>query len=811
MPHFPSSRLVLALLAVVACATGGEPADSGHPYLLWTKAELAALRAQVANDPAARKRFEALAASDARTGKNNNNAMVNLMRYAVLGDAKAGAAEKGALLKFIGTKIPDNRQGDPNIRNAAWREDRTHDAMRYDVLYDELTAEQRSAIEATAKGIIDWCIANPGPWSLNGPGDPGTKAANPSAKSRARTGWLPNMQWPTMIGAHVWAVAMRDRDAIERIANCDGGWKWYLDHYIVDKRFYMEEFAKYYSNIGGMIWWCQGCERLGLDQLGWGYTGAGGATMRGFLGNLPDAALPEVRTAEGWSIPVTWMGDAGRPVVAASGPLTPSWRWGGGMMNGMAAKALTQLWWEAAHRKFPDDGFGWFLSRMIPPEDTAYLPTPWFPQPPIPATVKPRAAPSYVAWERGFAMLRAEESAAYWDSPKPAATFQFGMYYVHYVSDCFSILDYVANNRQLYAKIGAVGGGYAGGDPWRDHCRGQGSAVVIDDLRAAFVDSGENGCKNQRIRSDFNGIRFTAARASGIYPQVDLERALLLTDDYLVDATWIASGTPRLCDWHVIAHAVPLSLDGWQPAEALPGDAQRDQLHQAVIAARTKADEARIASAGSVTAANIKPMPERNRTGYLSELRSRGETSDNWSMDFLCPPLSATAAKAGVRVHQLGAPGTSLSIGLPPGVAAGSAVTKLIATRQAANTCFAAVHEPFPDGPKSARIAKIAAFSQPATGSIVALAITGQPGSGIDDRVVIHGFDSAERPVTLVDGPLTLTTTGHGWVRLAADRITVWGAVQALELRGAAAAIKLVVGGVEVPATRTGDVLRWKR
>ena len=61
--------------------------------------------------------------------------------------------------------------------------------------------------------------------------------------------------------------------------------------------------------------------------------------------------------------------------------------------------------------------------------------------------VSPPPASSYVARERGFALLRAEESPAYWESPAPAVAFQLATYYVHYAHDAFSLLGFHAFNR----------------------------------------------------------------------------------------------------------------------------------------------------------------------------------------------------------------------------------------------------------------------------------------------------------------------------------------------------------------------------
>ena len=57
------------------------------------------------------------------------------------------------------------------------------------------------------------------------------------------------------------AVALQDEELIDKLWNGYGGWFWFFDQYLADG-FYMEEFAKYYSNIGTMMLICEGLERL---------------------------------------------------------------------------------------------------------------------------------------------------------------------------------------------------------------------------------------------------------------------------------------------------------------------------------------------------------------------------------------------------------------------------------------------------------------------------------------------------------------------------------------------------------------------
>jgi hypothetical protein len=112
----------------------------------------------------------------------------------VLGDATAGKAEKRALLDFIGKLPPGGRPGNPASGNATYRDDRTRDALRYDILYGLLSEQERKAVLDTIRGYVDWFERTPG--------------CHGSRGEAPRTGGLPNMRWPTFAGIHLLAAAL---------------------------------------------------------------------------------------------------------------------------------------------------------------------------------------------------------------------------------------------------------------------------------------------------------------------------------------------------------------------------------------------------------------------------------------------------------------------------------------------------------------------------------------------------------------------------------------------------------------------------
>ncbi|MFW5751574.1 MAG: hypothetical protein ACOCZK_08020 [Planctomycetota bacterium] len=759
-------RSVLLLLCCAAVSA------VEHPFILWTPEEAVAIRERIATDPDAQAQLEHMRSSSMSKA---NKTVWNLFRYVVLEEEMAGKIERAALLDFIGRK-PEPMTWDVDLDTLEWnegmpssgdshmRDEQTLNTLRYDCLYHMLDAEQRAGVEASLRSYIDFHLA-------------GHKPHHPAFKYN-RTSWLPNMHWPRTIGTHLMAVALGDEELIAAMFASQGGWKWFFDEYIADERFYMEEFGKYYSNIGTMLMYCEALEKLDLGRYGYGYTGERGATMRKYLGMLPAIGLPRLEAPEGGMprYPVVTMGDAGdlHCIVKGRGFRnrkgkpdrdTPFWK--GSRMNGPLPKLRIPGWYEIGHKRWPEDGYDYFLAQMRDPGQDRYLPSLYWNLEPIdPATVEPPPAPSVVSDQRGFALLRAEQGPAYWEGPAPAVSQQFATYYVHYVHDCFSILQFVANNRLLYNKMGRPEGrkGYAGGDDWKDHVRGH-CGVVVDGLKAEPVDDGNSGSPSQRIRQDLRGpARFSAVQAAGVYPDVDQERALVLTDAYLLDVFSLVSERERTYDWQVLAYASTVDRGGdrWTAIADWQGrEARRAHLQQSRVFA---------------------PGSEPWQVSLLQE--DRGEPRG-----------------VGVRVHMLGAPGTMVLDSLPPGV--NDPATSLLVSRQAQRTVFTALHEPFAGGPEAVRISEFSRIVE--DDRVLAVRIRGE---GIDDRVIVAYGPDIEEARQVAAGDEVYTVTGFALVRIAPETIRVQGDVQALALP-VTGEPRLLINGDGQAATIADGVLRF--
>jgi hypothetical protein len=721
--------------------------------------------------------------------------------------------------------------------------------LRYDALYDRLSESERRGLEDTFRDFIK-------------------HHCEEETLQFTRTSWLPNMQWPRPITAHLMAVALRDEKLIRQCFNSGGGWKYYFDDYLADGQFYGEEFGKQYSMIGEMFLWCRGVERLGLNELGYAYTGKGGATMRRHVESVVNIGWPRTEIPGGLPhYPQVTMGDARGASLAGAPPYVfqksivdgflPSGtggnrRWTAANMNGRdhknakVDKMLAPHWFELAHAKWPAGKFDYFLAQMRKPGEAVYTPSLFWGVAPVDAAkVTPPPAPSYLARERGFALLRAEESPAYWESPAPAVALQLATYYVHYAHDAFSLLGLHAFNRPIYVNR-QISNGYGGGCPWTDSGRGH-CGVMVDNLHYELNDADPkrdhphwpNPIGEVPTRSGFDGlVKFISARAKPVggtvsldnrqplagstlslelrreekevWPGVDLERALFLTREYLFDVMRLASDRPRQYDWQVHALGQLVATDRWQPGEL--GLAQLYSMTNRAIA-RLLAD----------------PV-EAERYG-LRGVRRLDADGASWvatiRQDCALPDVTASVLgrawyerQIGVRVHMLGEPGTVVFAGRTPesrrapgrepnkgdksDLANEVGGTTLLVRRTAPATVFAAVHEPFERN--SPRLDSVKQLAR--TKDAVAVAVRGQAGSGIDDRLLYGFWDSHTTPVTIEAGGESFTFADRVFIRLGPERVEVSGDLRAMKLK-VAGSPKLFLNGRPVPARPSNGTLSF--
>ncbi|MGB2802767.1 MAG: hypothetical protein WBD52_10720, partial [Phycisphaerae bacterium] len=293
--HRRTTPLLIALTLTAASAGlagAGELKAARHPFMLWDAKGIAALRKRVRTEPWAKAALEGL-------GKDRDSRarpVEELIRFVATGDEKLAAEQKARLMRVLKSPVP--RGG------AQWLT-----VLRYDLLYDSLSADERAAFEEMARTYIRNAVFE------NAVFDPeifndSAHYSRYDARKYTRTNWLPNIIFPRKVSANLLAAALRDEELIRRTWGHYGSWKWYFDEYLCDSGFYSEELSKMGATPGAMLIYCIAVERLGLGELGFGYKGRQGATMRGHIESVIHLGYPRVDVCSGRpQYPMVTMGD----------------------------------------------------------------------------------------------------------------------------------------------------------------------------------------------------------------------------------------------------------------------------------------------------------------------------------------------------------------------------------------------------------------------------------------------------------------------------------------------------------------------
>jgi len=620
------------------------------------------------------------------------------------------------------------------------------------------------------------------------------------------------------------------------------------------------------SLIGEFLLYARGLDRIGLSSLGFDFVGRNGGSLERYVRSNLSLGLPRVDLPGGTpAYQRIVMGDTKGGQLFRHFIVAPYFRDGSGgwsewyaaNMNGRdhrgakVEKLQLPQWFEILHARYPDKGYDYFLAQMRRPGEKVYVPTLFWGLSPIEAEkVRPPAAPSYVADQRGFAFLRFDETPAYWESPAPAVALQLAQFYVHYTNDCFSILNYQQFNRPIYDNR-AISAGYNGG-PWdmsvRGHC-----GVVVDEEMAQPI--GQVATR----RNFAPTVKFVSARGLAVVPltgrgearssdqprevvptvysDTDLSRSLFLTGEYLFDVYHLRDlgGKPR--DYHWLVHA-PGSLveepdRKWEPSDVLQNTLFATR-YQGPLNATPQQRRYRLATEGSagppwVTISNARRLAPTD--GALSLCLLQTYRGQNMAASRLGPEWYER--KVGVRMSMLPAPATTAwafdtperyTPGAPrnednkgqQAIGAEWGGVSLAIHRKAAGTVFAALHEPFEHGKVPATVFR--RVEQTEAG--LAAAATGE---GFDDRLLLQ-FDTRDeqavrriphleddpaiQPLALGDDNESFIFKGHGHIRVTRDAVVVTGPVAAIKLR-VTGSPRLLVNGKQVAAESASGVLRW--
>ncbi len=792
------SALVLVVCICPARASAATRARVDHPYLLWTREDLRVLRQRIETQPWAARAYEQMVASDQRDGED----LRLLFRYAVRGDREAGEIQKKRLLSLL--KAPD-----PLGAALQWR------ILAYDLLYDELAPEERAAVEKRLRRYIQYAIKPGGTYDTSVYNNERDYARYDGEDGHyTRTNWLPNIIFPWKLSANLAAAALGDEELIRRTWAVHGSIQWYFDEYLGDLGFYEEEFSKMGSTPGALLLYCTAVRNLGLEQLGFGYQGKGGASMRGHIESVLHFTFPAVDTGTArWRFERMSAGDV-RPwlpfahaTVAGYFPNGTGgdklWQahgaWGGTQRGNHAQwdgysnftpKMQTRMWFEWGHSLWPDAGFDWFLAQMRPPGAEQYVPTLYFGLDPIdPNQVVPPPIQSRVYPDRGFAMLRAEEGPDHWMSPAPAVCLRLTAPYAHSVNDPLVLAGFYAFNRPIYQNPKSDPGyAFKFSRSIRSHC-----GVMVDG-HIKKDDWGQTGSLEPqftddcRTRSDFSqDVKFVAARTQQRYPGVDETRALMLTREYLFDVSTARDGRQHSYVWlvHTFGSATPDQPDQWRPSNDL------EELVRELSDVRT------LATGGREWSVTVRQTPPEN----APENTPLGREWWGRRIGVRIRMLGQQTAKAHVGASPK-PPGDRNRVGAMPIVDGVTVAASVVAP----SATFAALHEPFEGRPQIDSFERLAQ-----TDDALAVRIIGRAGSGINDRLMVRVGDQADQPLTLSEDGERFTFAGHAFVRFDGETVTVRGDLRQLTLRVGHARPKLIVNGRPAEADVSNGLLTWEK
>ena len=325
---------------------------------------------------------------------------------------------------------------------------------------------------------------------------------------------------------------------------------------------------------------------------------------------------------------------------------------------------------EQAYYVSGDSRYAYFLSHCVE-RSPSFL----YGSPILPASVKAPVAPSSVFPEAGIAMLRADESPAYWTNGSLAVLQVMGRGYGHDHRDKMSIILH-ANGRLFYPDFNCVQYEPPGIN-WTGHSIAH-NTLIVDRTSTANAE--------HTIRHDFKSeIKFLATTAN-CYPGVDQTRVLALTREYLLDLFWADSEIPHTYDWAL--HAIGrLSLET-PTLYSESADLKKDYWW---------IENEKSRRTGLLWRADFL------QTNGLA-IRGMGRHTDDWF-----------AHGTGIRVTMIDEPETAVygadgPTGGPPADTVSNPegnLPLLLARRIARQTVFAAVHEPHKQqGPEISEVLK---------------------------------------------------------------------------------------------------------
>jgi hypothetical protein len=269
------------------------------------------------------------------------------------------------------------------------------------------------------------------------------------------------------------------------------------------------------------------------------------------------------------------------------------------------------------------------------------------------------------------------------------------------------------------------------------------------------VDNGNHGCAHQEIREGFHSnVKFTAVRSApymtqgkdgdvekALYPGVDMERALVLTDEYLLDVFHCVSDRDRVYDWNAHPLGAPQDVGRWKASDDLMGG---KLWEGGKMGGKTEA--------GAFDLPNVMKLEPGKKAWSFQTKKENG---------------------VGVVLRMLPEQGTTLYHDT------NGKETTILVRRTCPETTFVALHEPYRDDPS--HVSAFGCVAQDEKGVIVG--IEGKKGAAVNDFVMVKYRTCPDETITLKGEMGTFTFANWAHVRLSEEAATVSGDLQAIDVK----------------------------
>ncbi len=533
------------------------PARVKHPNLLLNREEIDQVREKIQKHDWAKRlldRVKELAADPSRVGRTPREAA---LMYVLTGDKSCGDAVHRALVDGARNELAQlekvNLQLNPDY--GAWGPWATW-AWAYDLTYELYTEPERERIEKFFRSMASTIIAG--------------------LKLRSTT---PNLVFEKHWKVGLIGYCLGDKELIEWGLNdpghhgrTHGGFYPVLDTMIKDQYFWGEApiYALHFD-VHGMLALAEAALHYDGTDLYRYKSPKSGASIKGLLDGYLRLAFPLEKTGLGaGSIRLATFGD-GSTSYGPSGVLhdtflvnPPSTALGDPTLNGEL---------EIAWKRYREPGYAWLVSLNRKRDPYIGSAGQGYNRPiwgfaalthgeALPDQLTPPPAPGGLYPSQGFAMLRSEESPAYWNTGAMAAVLRLGALTGHGHKDYFHLILH-GKGRLLYPDLNVIQ--Y---EPTYLNWTHEGIAH-----NTLLVDQRSPSPGPFTTRQDFTPeAKFFAVRGSA-FADVVQTRALLMTPEYLADVfrADARSGEEHTFDWvlHGLGRLHPGNPATYRPTETL--------------------------------------------------------------------------------------------------------------------------------------------------------------------------------------------------------------------------------------------------